>query len=165
MNKKFTMMVAALLAAGGFSANAADFNLKKEAVKLENGDQIYLVIDAEETPSTNFVAGEKAIGATLKGTNLTYSTANFTSESTFSTATDAEVVNYLWTVEVTKGVDGDYYSFKNAKTGKYLAFDKNGNFVTTAANAVSGKSYIQFSNEGQGNVTDEECKSKDHIKG
>ena len=61
MNKKFTMLVAALLAGGSFSAMAADFELKDEAVQIKNGSKIYLVVDNDKTLN----ASETALGITL----------------------------------------------------------------------------------------------------
>ena len=147
MNKKFTMLVAALLAGGSFSAMAADFKLNNEAVTIANGSKVYLVVDNDGQSGT-FIAGEKAIGATLAEKTLTFATADNAGTNEFASANEKdEVTNYLWAVEKTTEAGTDYYAFKNVKTGKYLAFDANGKFVTNADNATAAKSTIYFSDK------------------
>ena len=70
MNKKFTFMVAALLAAGGFSANAALDVTKLSENELVNGKIYYVVSDVATTDGT-LESGDYYIGA-----NPTQATGN-----------------------------------------------------------------------------------------
>ena len=143
MNKKFTFMVAALLAAGSFSANAADFTLKTAPVEIKKGAQVYLVVDNDAEPKS-FSAGDLALGIELSkdGKDLSAVTAN-NNGSTFNSG-DNKVTNYLWTVEESEEAGTKYFAFKNSETGKYLAFKENGSLQTTAADATAAKSTIYF---------------------
>ncbi len=142
MNKKFTMLVAALLAGGSFSAMAADFELKDDAVQIKNGSKIYLVVDNDKTLN----ASEIALGITLPtaDTNPLVATLATNASGMFSDSNaDTKATNYLWTVQTTKEAGTTYYSFVNAKTGKYLAFDATGN-LAVAKNADAANSTIWF---------------------
>ena len=151
MNKKFTYLVAALLATGGFasSALAADLNPAASAITslddLVSGKYFYLVQNAGASALDN---GDVALGMskndatkTLTALNLSYASNKFT----LNRGEEAE--NYLWTVETTVENGIKYYAFKNVKTGNYLAFDGTGAFITNADNATASKSIIYFSDD------------------
>ena len=141
MNKKFTMLVAALLAGGSFSAMAEPFTLDNTVATIEKGAQIYLVAD-NDGDKTTFATGDLAIlTLSADGKTLTATTAD--NDGTDFDSNSAEVTNYLWTVEEAEEAGTKYYAFKNAETGKYLAF--NGTALTTvAADATAAKSTIYF---------------------
>ena len=151
MNKKFTYLVAALLASGGFSAMAADFTLNSKAVEIKDGAQIYLVTNDDGDENT-FAGTEHAIGLSSDGTTLTplvTAAPTNSNDSTFNTS-GYDVTNYLWTVKEHKESGDTYYAFQNVKTGAYLAFDGN-NLVTTAAKAIPEESDVYFSISTGGN--------------
>ena len=141
MNKKFTYLVAALLAGGSFSAMAANFDLNPTAVTIEKGAQIYLVVDKDSDPDA-FTAGDLAIGLTSDGTTLTAVTAN--NDGSVFDSGSAKVTNYLWTVEESKEAGETYYAFKNAETGTYLAFDGTNYLETDVKDATAANSSIYF---------------------
>ena len=142
MNKKFTMLVAALLAGGSFSAMAEPFTLDNTVATIEKGAQIYLVAD-NDGDKTTFATGDLAIGLTLSADGKTLTATTADNDGTDFDSNSAEVTNYLWTVEEAEEAGTKYYAFKNAETGKYLAF--NGTALTTvAADATAAKSTIYF---------------------
>ena len=142
MNKKFTMLVAALLAGGSFSAMAEPFTLDNTVATIEKGAQIYLVAD-NNGDKTTFATGDLAIGLTLSADGKTLTATTADNDGTDFDSNSAEVTNYLWTVEEAEEAGTKYYAFKNAETGKYLAF--NGTALTTvAADATAAKSTIYF---------------------
>ena len=142
MNKKFTMLVAALLAGGSFSAMAEPFTLDNTVATIEKGVQIYLVAD-NDGDKTTFATGDLAIGLTLSADGKTLTATTADNDGTDFDSNSAEVTNYLWTVEEAEEAGTKYYAFKNAETGKYLAF--NGTALTTvAADATAAKSTIYF---------------------
>ena len=142
MNKKFTMLVAALLAGGSFSAMAEPFTLDNTVATIEKGAQIYLVAD-NDGDKTTFATGDLAIGLTLSADGKTLTAKTADNDGTDFDSNSAEVTNYLWTVEEAEEAGTKYYAFKNAETGKYLAF--NGIALTTvAADATAAKSTIYF---------------------
>lgn len=142
MNKKFTMLVAALLAGGSFSAMAETFTLDNTVATIKKGAQIYLVAD-NDGDKTTFATGDLAIGLTLSTDGKTLAAVTADNDGTDFDSNSAEVTNYLWTVEESEEAGAKYYAFKNAETGKYLAF--NGTALTTvAADATAAKSTIYF---------------------
>ncbi len=142
MNKKFTMLVAALLAGGSFSAMAEPFTLDNTVATIKKGAQIYLVAD-NDGDKTTFATGDLAIGLTLSADGKTLTATTADNDGTDFDSNSADVTNYLWTVEEAEEAGTKYYAFKNAETGKYLAF--NGTALTTvAADATAAKSTIYF---------------------
>ena len=154
MNKKFTYLVAALLAGGSFSAMAADFELKSDAVTIKDGSQIYLVVDNNKTiDGTN---SEIAIGISLPATETDQllgkiAPFQYGKFQDFDATTIA--TNYLWTVKTIKESGTTYYAFVNAETGKYLAFDNTG-ALATSDKATSEDAIVYFAVTG--NTTDPE---------
>ena len=126
MNKKFTFMVAALLAAGGFSANAA---VEKTAVdkvtELKDGGQYYLVFDGDAAANNADITygktdNEYFLG--VKNNDGTISASN-------AKAADASLSEkaLLWTVKSHTQADGKiYYSFYNAEAETYLTVNSAG---------------------------------------
>ena len=136
------MLVAALLAGGSFSAMAEPFTLDNTVATIEKGAQIYLVAD-NDGDKTTFATGDLAIGLTLSADGKTLTATTADNDGTDFDSNSAEVTNYLWTVEEAEEAGTKYYAFKNAETGKYLAF--NGTALTTvAADATAAKSTIYF---------------------
>ena len=145
MNKKFTYLVAALLASGSFSAMAANFELNPTAVTIEKGKQIYLVVNDDGVKDVFGANSDYAIGLTLSADGETLTpvrTYLYQSGNNFDTGS-ADVTNFLWTVEEREQAGTKYYAFKNAETGAYLAFDGNA-LQTVAAEATDAKSTIYF---------------------
>ena len=142
MNKKFTMLVAALLAGGSFSAMAEPFTLDNTVATIEKGAQIYLVAD-NDGDKTTFATGDLAIGLTLSADGKTLTATTADNDGTDFDSNSAEVTNYLWTVEEAEEAGTKYYAFKNAETGKYLAFNCTA-LTTVAADATAAKSTIYF---------------------
>ena len=117
MNKKFTFMVAALLAAGSsFAATEKLVNTDNVvgATSFKSGAYYYLVFDADGA----LLDGAEAIGAAsgaLK--SVTYS-------SGFTTADGETNDNYLWKVESKTDASGNVtYTFYNKAEKKYMALD------------------------------------------
>ena len=143
MNKKFTMLVAALLAGGSFSAMAEEFKLADEAT-IKKDAKIYLVA---EDGTEGHSAGDVAMGVTLSGKTLAAASANAVSENdAYNGKYDsgkADVTNFFWTVKEEKSEGTPYFTFTNAKTGKYLTFSDSG-FETNADNASAAGGVIYF---------------------
>ena len=136
MNKKFTFMVAALLAAGGFSANAiGTTDLMKvtgtatpnQSFKFESGKSYYLVMDAAAGSANTLDATDVVLGVK-------------TSDGKLATAVDQlqDVTlgdkAYLWkVVEVKSAATGGkyYYTLYNEATKTYLSFDISSNTSAT----------------------------------
>ncbi len=121
MNKKFTFMVAALLAAGSSFAATVDLGNKPEAAgSASNGKYYYVVYDDDATldASKSYALGATSSG--LKG--IQYASTKFT---TGDGETDA---NYLWKVTSKLDEDGKtwLYSFFNVATEKYLSASTDG---------------------------------------
>ena len=120
MNKKFTFMVAALLAAG-FSANAQGnletINISKDV----NGKSYYVVLskDGDLAASDDKLLGSKLVEASG---NINYETTVFTATTglpTFATGYEAE--NYIWKVNVSTVNGKTVVKLINAATGYALA--------------------------------------------
>ena len=142
MNKKFTFMVAALLAAGGFSVNAANLlNKSTAATEVTSGKSYYVVFD----DNGKLDASAFALGFANSSTdgNVDVLVREYNSGFAAGTATDA---NYLW--KVTSKVENNqtYYSFYNEETECYLAFATGtiNSPVLVKADAVDAKSNIWF---------------------
>ena len=73
MNKKFTMLVAALLAGGSFSAMAETFTLQLTATTIADKAKVYLVTDATKDGHS---ADDVAMGVTLSGKTLKVASAD-----------------------------------------------------------------------------------------
>ena len=148
MNKKFTMLVAALLAGGSFSAMAEPFTLADEAT-IKKDAKIYLVA---EDGVKDHSAGDLAMGVTLSGKTLAAVSADAVNvapegeepiyDGTYESG-DADVTNFFWTVKQEKNEGKDYFTFTNAKTGKYLTFSGS-SLVTNADNASAAGGVIYF---------------------
>ncbi len=148
MNKKFTMLVAALLAGGSFSAMAEPFTLADEAT-IKKDAKIYLVA---EDGVADHSAGDLAMGVTLSGKTLAAVSADAVNvapegeepiyDGTYESG-DADVTNFFWTVKQEKNEGKDYFTFTNAKTGKYLTFSGS-SLVTNADNASAAGGVIYF---------------------
>ncbi len=153
MNKKFTFMVAALLAAGGFSANAQCVLDPSSAPLLSlddlvSGKNYYLVLDGN-TDATSWAANDIAAGMTEDSGTLTGIGVAYDASTEYAfTPTEGAIENYLWTVEKTTENGIEYFAFKNVKTGKYIALNSSGDFVTVADDAVASKNIIYFSDNG-----------------
>ena len=135
MNKKFTFMVAALLAAGGFSANAAiDAN---KITKDDNGKSYFVVLSATGSYSNST---DKLMGSKLTEANgaigydamamTSYSSDMPTSSSTFTTGYSYS--NYIWKVNVSTVNGKTVVKLINAATGYALAVNTdNGNALVS----------------------------------
>ena len=143
MNKKFTMLVAALLAGGSFSAMAEEFKLADEAT-IKKDAKIYLVA---EDGVKDHSAGDVAMGVTLSDKTLAAASASAVEKDGAYTGTyesgQADVTNFFWTVKEEKSEGTTYFTFTNAKTGKYLTFSGS-NLVTNADNASAAGGVIYF---------------------
>ena len=143
MNKKFTMLVAALLAGGSFSVMAEEFKLADNAT-IKKDAKIYLVA---EDGTEGHSAGDVAMGVTLSGKTLAAASANAVAENdTYNGKYDsgeADVTNFFWTVKEEKSEGTPYFTLTNAKTGKYLTFSDSG-FETNADNASAAGGVIYF---------------------
>ena len=143
MNKKFTMLVAALLAGGSFSAMAEEFTLADNAT-IKKDAKIYLVA---EDGTNSHSAGDVAMGVTLSGKTLAEASASAVKKDGAYTGTyesgQADVTNFFWTVKEEKSEGTTYFTFTNAKTGKYLTFSGS-NLVTNADNASAAGGVIYF---------------------
>ena len=147
MNKKFTMLVAALLAGGSFSAMAETFTLQPTATTIQKGAQIYLVA---EDGTAGHSADDIVLGVASEDGTLTTTLARTTDTSgKYTTEDGVAVKNFLWTVEEGTISGTKYLAFKNAETGKYLAFDKNGTtLVSDPAKANNDSNCIYFTVSG-----------------
>ena len=143
MNKKFTMLVAALLAGGSFYAMAEEFTLADNAT-IKKDAKIYLVA---EDGTNSHSAGDVAMGVTLSGKTLAEASASAVKKDGAYTGTyesgQADVTNFFWTVKEEKSEGDPYFTFTNAKTGKYLTFSDSG-FETSADNASANGGIIYF---------------------
>ena len=122
MNKKFTFMVAALLAAGSFSANAAiETGSVKKVTELKDGGQYYLVFDGDEATdnaNSTYDKTSKEFFLGVKNSNGTISPANAVANAEGASLSDKAL---LWTVKSHTQADGKvYYSFYNAEAETYL---------------------------------------------
>ena len=119
MNKKFTFMVAALLAAGSFSASAQD---------------LVSVVDANSSKYYHLVFDNASDGV---GVNDAYVKMEVKADGTISYPTTNGIVTavgdeYLWKVVVTTKGTAKEVTLKNKKTGLEIAVDKNGTLLTNA---------------------------------
>ena len=151
MNKKFTMLVAALLAGGSFSAMAEEFKLADEAT-IKKDAKIYLVA---EDGVKDHSAGDVAMGVTLSDKTLAAASASAVEKDGAYTGTyesgQADVTNFFWTVEKKADKGKDYFTFTNAKTGKPLTFSGLG-LVTDPdkASAAGGVIYFEMAEAANG---------------
>ncbi len=116
MNKKFTFMVAALLAAGSFSINA-----QTAATGALSQDTYYLIGDG----SNGYLKAE-TVKVTATGHEFTtLSTVGLPSD--FSTSSAEDVNKSLWKVEIVKKNGKiDSYKLINKHTGAYLTMNEHG---------------------------------------
>ena len=121
MNKKFTFMVAALLAAGGFSANAAVTG--NDITKAANGKCFHVVIDASDTSlgQDDYVLGSSVDQASG---NITYDVSQKITSSTELPDLGENVDNYTWKVVVAERGGKTEVTLVNVATGYALAVNK-----------------------------------------
>ena len=112
MNKKFTFMVAALLAAGSFGSTYAQLNGRDVELKNVQANRAYYLV------GTHYNGTGDIVDAFTIGERVENAESNITSDKTQDAA--------QWTVETKKEGNATYYSFKNIKADQYLAFQKDG---------------------------------------
>ena len=122
MNKKFTFMVAALLAAGGFSANAAVTG--NDITKAANGKCFHVVIDASDTSlgQDDYVLGSSVDQASG---DITYDVSQKITSSTELPDLGENVDNYTWKVVVAERGGKTEVTLVNVATGYALAVNKD----------------------------------------
>ena len=152
MNKKFTFLVAALLAGGSFSAMAKTFTLQPTATTIADKVKVYLVA---EDGTKGHSADDVAMGVTLSGKTLTEASASAVETKEGFTGTyesgKADVTNFFWTVEKKADKGTDYFTFTNAKTGKPLTFSGSSLVINADdASAAGGVIYFDMTDAANG---------------
>ena len=117
MNKKFTFMVAALLAAG-FSVNAQVTPVSFDDVK--SGEYYHIFGDADSDGEIT-QSSEYFMGINVASTTISYPTTAATADDEVPTAAVSDA--YLWKVEKETVGTKTYVSLINKQTGKYLAIN------------------------------------------
>ena len=153
MNKKFTFMVAALLAAGtsAFAAvNGVQFD------KVVSGNCYYIVGDADGNGSSVTDSNDYYLGV---GTFM--ATAATQAASGSLPGAVENVAAYTWRVNITEEGDKKYAEFINISTGEKLAFKQDGTLATTTADYKAGNLIDRFvisSDNKDANVLNQEIK-------